>query len=43
MIEIITSFAGKLYGMRSRREKKLVEEFKKLIEEMEKSVENNSD
>jgi len=29
--------------MRSRREKKLVEEFKKLIEEMEKSVENNSD
>ena len=37
LIEIITSFAGKLYGMRSHRKKKLVERFKKLLEEVEKS------
>ena len=37
MVEIVTSFAGKLYGMRSHRKKKLVEDFKKLIEEVEKS------
>jgi excisionase family DNA binding protein len=36
-IEIVTSFAGKLYGMRSRKKKKLVEDFKKLLEEVEKS------
>ncbi|MEM1710625.1 MAG: IS607 family transposase, partial [Sulfolobales archaeon] len=41
LIEIITSFAGKLYGMRSRRKKKLVEEFRKLIEVVEKSGEDN--
>ncbi|MEM0318328.1 MAG: IS607 family transposase [Fervidicoccaceae archaeon] len=41
LIEIITSFAGKLYGMRSRRKKKLVEEFRKLIEAVEKSGEDN--
>jgi len=37
LIEIVTSFAGKLYGMRSRRKKKLVDGFKKLLEEVEKS------
>jgi len=34
---IVTSFAGKLYGLRSHRKKKLVEGFKKLLEEVEKS------
>jgi putative resolvase len=38
LIEIITSFAGKLYGMRSHKKKALVEGFKKLIEEVEKSA-----
>jgi excisionase family DNA binding protein len=37
LIEITTSFTGKLYGMRSHKKKKLVEEFKKLLEEIEKS------
>ena len=37
LIEIVTSFARKLYGMRSRKKKRLVEEFKKLLEEVEKS------
>jgi predicted site-specific integrase-resolvase len=37
LIEIVTSFAGKLYGLRSRKKKKLVEGFKKLLEEVEKS------
>jgi len=36
LIEIATSFAGKLYGMRSRKKKRLVEGFKKLLEEVEK-------
>ena len=36
LIEVVTSFAGKLYGMRSRRKRKLVEGFKKLLEEVEK-------
>jgi len=35
LIEIITSFAGKLYGLRSHKKKKLVEGFKKLLEEAE--------
>ena len=35
LIEIITSFADKLYGMRSHRKKKLVEGFKQLLEEVE--------
>lgn len=39
LIEIVTSFADKLYGMRSRRKKKFVEGFKKLLEEVEKSSE----
>ncbi len=37
LLEIVTSFAGKLYGIKSRRKKKLVDEFKKLLEEVEKS------
>jgi excisionase family DNA binding protein len=37
LIEIITSFAGKLYGVRSHKKKRLVEGFKKLLEEVEKS------
>jgi len=37
LIAVVTSFAGKLYGMRSRRKKNLVEGFKKLLEEVEKS------
>jgi predicted site-specific integrase-resolvase len=37
LIEIVTSFAGKLYGMRSHKKKKLVEGFKKLLEEVEES------
>jgi len=36
LIEIITSFAGKLYSMRSHKKKKLVEGFKKLLEEVER-------
>ena len=37
LIEIVTSFAGKLYGMRSHKKKRLTEGFKKLLEEVEKS------
>jgi len=37
LIEIVTSFAGKLYGMRSHRKRRLVDGFKKLLEEGEKS------
>jgi putative resolvase len=37
LVEIVTSFAGKLYGMRSHKKKRLVEGFKKLLEEVEKS------
>jgi len=36
LIEIVASFTGKLYGMRSHKKKKLVEGFKKLLEEVEK-------
>ena len=36
LVEIVTSFSGKLYGMRSYRKRKLVEGFKKLLEEVEK-------
>jgi len=36
LIAIVTSFAGKLYGMRSHKKKKLVQGFKKLLEEVEK-------
>jgi len=41
LIEIITSFAGKLYGMRNHRRKKLVEGFKKLLEEVERDERGN--
>jgi excisionase family DNA binding protein len=37
LIEIVTSFAEKLYGIRSHKKKRLVEGFKKLLEEVEKS------
>ena len=37
LLAIVTSFAGKLYGMRGHKKKKLVEEFKKLLEEVEKN------
>ena len=37
LIAIVTSFAGKLYGMRSRKRKQLVQGFKKLIEEVEEN------
>ena len=37
LLAIVTSFAGKLYGMRSRKKKKLVHGFKKLLEEVEKN------
>jgi predicted site-specific integrase-resolvase len=36
LIEIVTSFAGKLYGLRSHKKKRLVDGFKKLLEEVEK-------
>lgn len=34
LIAIVTSFAGKLYGMRSCKKKRLVEGFRKLIVEV---------
>jgi putative resolvase len=37
LIAIVTSFAGKLYGMRSHKKKKLVQGFKKLLEEVERN------
>ena len=37
LLAIVTSFAGKLYGMRSHKKKKLVQGFKKLLEEVEKN------
>ncbi len=37
LLAIVTSFAGKLYGMRSRKKKRLVHDFKQLLEEVEKS------
>jgi predicted site-specific integrase-resolvase len=37
LIEIVTSFAGELYGLRSRKKKKLVEGFRKLLKEVEES------
>lgn len=42
LIEIITSFAGKLYGMRSHKKKKLVKGFRKLVEEVEEGGESSS-
>ncbi len=37
LIAIVTSFAGKLYGMRSHKKKKLVQDFKRLIKEVEEN------
>jgi len=37
LLAIVTSFAGKLYGMRSHKKKKLVQGFKKLLEEVEEN------
>ena len=37
LIAIATSFAGKLYGMRSHKKKRLVQGFRKLLEEVEKN------
>ena len=41
LVEIVTSFAGKIYGMRSYRKKKLVERFRKLLEEVERNERGN--
>ena len=35
LVEVVTSFAGKLYGVRSHKKKKLVEDFKQLLKEVE--------
>ncbi|WP_434730868.1 IS607 family transposase [Thermogladius sp. KZ2Tp1] len=40
LIEIVTSFAGKLYGLRSHKKKRFLEEFKELLEEVEKDEGN---
>jgi len=37
LLAVVTSFAGKLYGMRSHRKKKLVQGFRKLLEEVEEN------
>ncbi|WP_131160727.1 IS607 family transposase [Aeropyrum pernix] len=37
LIAIVTSFAGKLYGMRSHKKKQLVQGFRKLLEEVERN------
>ena len=37
LIAIVTSFAGKLYGLRSHKKKRLVQGFKKLLEEVERN------
>jgi predicted site-specific integrase-resolvase len=37
LIEIVTSFTGKLYGLRSHKKKKLVDGFKKLLKEVAES------
>jgi excisionase family DNA binding protein len=36
LVEVVSSLAGKLYGLRSRRRRELVEGFKKLLEEVER-------
>lgn len=37
LLAVVISFAGKLYGVRSHKKKKLVESFKKLVEEVERN------
>ena len=36
LLAIVTSFAGKLYGMRSHKKKRLVQGFKQLLEEVDR-------
>jgi excisionase family DNA binding protein len=36
LVEVVSSLAGKLYGLRSRRRRTLVEGFKRLLEEVER-------
>jgi excisionase family DNA binding protein len=36
LVEVVSSLAGKLYGLRSRRKRTLVEGFKRLLEEVER-------
>ena len=42
LLAIATSFAGKLYGMRSHRKRRLVQGFKQLLEEVERGLVNVS-
>ena len=37
LLAIVTGFAGKLYGMRSHKKKKLVQGFKQFLEDVEKN------
>ncbi|RLG80783.1 MAG: IS607 family transposase [Thermoprotei archaeon] len=37
LLAVVTSFAGKLYGMRSHKKKKLVQGFKRLLQEVEEN------
>jgi len=37
LLAIVTSFAGKLYGMRSHKKKRLVQGFRQLLQEVEKN------
>ncbi len=37
LLAIVTSFAGKLYGLRSHKKRKLVQGFEKLLEEVERN------
>ena len=37
LLAIVTSFAGKLYGMRSRKKKRLVQGFRKFLKEVEEN------
>jgi len=41
LIEVVTSFAGKLYGLRGHKKKELVENFRKLLEGAERSGRGN--
>lgn len=43
LLAIVTSFAGKLYGMRSRKKKRLVQGIKKLLEEVGENDQSSKD
>lgn len=43
MLSIVTSFSGKLYGIRSAKRKKLLENVRKVIEEKEENTRSDSD